>query len=47
MQVWDDVRAGLEGVTPFQGAAPVVKTGDLGLEPAQVAQDPTGTGRFV
>jgi len=39
--------AGLEGVSPFKGAKPVIRTGDLGLEPTVVPLDPTGTNRFL
>ena len=39
--------AGLEGVSPFKGAEPVIRTLDLGLEPTAVPLDPTGTGRFL
>lgn len=45
-QVWKPLADGLQGLRPFQDAEPVIKTGDFGLEPAPVAQDPTGTGRF-
>ena len=40
------MRAGLEGITPLKGVEPVIKTGQLGVEPAPMPRDPTGTGRF-
>ena len=45
-EVWQAVRAGLEGVAPFKEAEPVFKTGAIGLEPVPLPADPTGTGRF-
>jgi len=45
-EVWEPLRAGLQGVVPFQEPEPVIKTGAQGLEPPSLPQDPTGTGRF-
>jgi len=46
-QVWQPLQDGLQGVNPFKGVEPVIKTGNLGIEPAEVPDDPTGTGRYA
>ena len=45
-EIWEPLRAGLQGVVPFQEPEPVIKTGKQGLEPPSLPRDPTGTGRF-
>lgn len=45
-EVWGAVRAGLQDVMPFGQVEPVIQTGDAGLEPSALPEDPTGTGRF-
>ena len=47
-EVWGALAKGLEGVaTPLHVEPPVIKTGNIGLEPAPMPADPTRTGRFA